>query len=104
MVRRGDLEAPVIGMARAAGTDDPYGRLLGDAMRGDAMLFVREDAVEAAWAIVEPILANATALHEYDPGSWGPREADRLAVDVGGWHNPEEHHEESLVPVEASAR
>jgi glucose-6-phosphate 1-dehydrogenase len=67
---------------------DAYERLLGDAMRGDGMLFVREDAVEAAWAIVDPILANEAALHQYEPGSWGPREADRLAVDVGGWHNP----------------
>jgi glucose-6-phosphate 1-dehydrogenase len=70
---------------------DAYERLLGDAMYGDAMLFVREDAVEAAWAIVEPILAHTTTLHLYEPGSWGPREADRLAIDVGGWHNPEEH-------------
>ena len=70
---------------------DAYERLLGDAMHGDAMLFVREDAVEAAWSIVNPILGNATALHPYAPGSWGPREADRLAMDVGGWHNPEEH-------------
>lgn len=69
---------------------DAYERLLGDAMHGDAMLFVREDAVEAAWAIVDPILANTTTLHPYEPGSWGPREADRLAVDVNGWHNPEE--------------
>ena len=67
---------------------DAYERLLGDAMRGDGMLFVREDAVEAAWAIVDPILANEAALHQYEPGSWGPREADRLAVDVGGWRNP----------------
>jgi glucose-6-phosphate 1-dehydrogenase len=67
---------------------DAYERLLGDAMRGDGMLFVREDAVEAAWAIVDPILANEAALHPYEPGSWGPREADRLALDVGGWHNP----------------
>ena len=72
---------------------DAYERLLGDAMHGDAMLFVREDAVEAAWAIVDPILANATTLQQYEPGSWGPREADRLAIDVGGWHNPEEHKE-----------
>jgi len=70
---------------------DAYERLLGDAMRGDGMLFVREDAVEAAWAIVDPILANATTLHQYEPGSWGPCEADRLALDVGGWHNPKEH-------------
>src|ERR1700719_1714720 len=68
---------------------DAYERLLGDAMHGDGMLFVREDAVEAAWAIVEPILDSASALHSYEPGSWGPHEADRLTRDVGGWHNPE---------------
>jgi glucose-6-phosphate 1-dehydrogenase len=72
---------------------DAYERLLGDAMRGDAMLFVREDAVEAAWAIVDPILGNATTLHQYEPGSWGPHEADRLGIDVGGWHDPEESKE-----------
>jgi len=83
----------------AADEVDAYERLLGDAMRGDAMLFVREDAVEAAWAIVDPILANATTLYPYQPGSWGPREADRLAMDVDGWHNPEEEHEESTVHV-----
>jgi glucose-6-phosphate 1-dehydrogenase len=67
---------------------DAYERLLGDAMHGDAMLFVREDAVEAAWAIVDPILGNTTPLEEYEPGSWGPHEAVRLADDVGGWHDP----------------
>src|ERR1700687_1716707 len=81
---------------------DAYERLLGDAMRGDAMLFVREDAVEAAWAIVDPILGNTTALKEYEPGSWGPHEADRLATDLDGWHNPEEH-KESTVHVANSA-
>jgi len=68
---------------------DAYERLLGDAMHGDGMLFVREDAVEAAGAIVDPILTNATPLHQYEPGSLGPREADHLALDVCGWHNPE---------------
>jgi glucose-6-phosphate 1-dehydrogenase len=77
---------------------DAYERLLGDAMHGDATLFVREDAVEAAWAVVEPILATSTGLHEYEPGSWGPLEADRLAADVGGWHNPEEPKESSTRP------
>jgi glucose-6-phosphate 1-dehydrogenase len=48
---------------------DAYERLLGDAMHGDAMHFVREDAVEAAWAIVDPILAKETTLHQYEPGS-----------------------------------
>jgi glucose-6-phosphate 1-dehydrogenase len=69
---------------------DPYERLLGDAVRGDALLFVRQDAVEAAWAIVEPILGGVTPVHEYEPGTWGPAEAEGLAADVGGWHNPQE--------------
>lgn len=68
---------------------DAYERLLSDAMRGDKMLFVREDAVEAAWAIVDPILGDATPIHEYELGTWGPAEADQLAVDVEGWHNPQ---------------
>jgi glucose-6-phosphate 1-dehydrogenase len=69
---------------------EPYERLLGDAMRGDALLFVRQDAVEAAWAIVEPILGNVTPVYEYAPHTWGPAEADRLAADIGGWHNLQE--------------
>ncbi|MGH8065381.1 MAG: glucose-6-phosphate dehydrogenase [Candidatus Entotheonellia bacterium] len=69
---------------------DPYERLLGDAMRGDALLFVRQDAVEAAWTIAEPILGDITPVYEYAPGSWGPTEAERLAADIGGWHNPQE--------------
>jgi glucose-6-phosphate 1-dehydrogenase len=81
----------------AAEQVDAYERLLVDAMHGDAMLFVREDAVEAAWAIVEPVLGNATTLHHYEPGSWGPREADRLAVDVGGWHDPEQPKESKVL-------
>jgi len=68
---------------------DAYERLLGDAMAGDATLFARQDSVEAAWAIVQPILGTSTRLHEYDPGTWGPAEAAQLAVDVGGWHCPE---------------
>ena len=65
-----------------------YERLLGDAMAGDATLFARQDAVEAAWAIVQPILGASTSLIEYEPGTWGPPEAARLAEDVGGWHSP----------------
>ncbi|MGZ3445857.1 MAG: glucose-6-phosphate dehydrogenase [Myxococcaceae bacterium] len=67
---------------------DAYERLLSDAMNGDATLFVRQDAVEAAWAVVEPVLGNVTPLHFYEPGSWGPPDADRLAADLGGWDNP----------------
>jgi glucose-6-phosphate 1-dehydrogenase len=52
--------------------------LLGDAIKGDATLFAREDSVEAQWRVVEPILGDASALYEYDKGTWGPAEADRL--------------------------
>lgn len=68
---------------------EAYERLLTDAMQGDATLFVREDAVEAAWSIVGPVLGGAAPIHIYEPGTWGPPEADLLAADIGGWHNPE---------------
>jgi glucose-6-phosphate 1-dehydrogenase len=67
---------------------DAYERLLNDAMAGDATLFTRQDAVEAAWAIVQPILGDVTPAHEYAPGTWGPPEAARLTEEIGGWHNP----------------
>jgi glucose-6-phosphate 1-dehydrogenase len=66
-----------------------YERLLGDAMDADATLFARQDVVEAAWAIVNPLLADPGALYEYEPGSWGPPQADRLVADVGGWNTPQ---------------
>jgi glucose-6-phosphate 1-dehydrogenase len=66
----------------------PYERLLGDAIRGDAMLFVQEDVVEAAWRVVDPVLGNTTPVHEYEPNTWGPAEADRIIAADGGWHNP----------------
>jgi glucose-6-phosphate 1-dehydrogenase len=66
---------------------DPYARLLGDAMKGDASLFARADGVEAAWRVVQPILDIPMPLHEYEPHTWGPGEADRLIE--GGWHNPQ---------------
>jgi glucose-6-phosphate 1-dehydrogenase len=65
-----------------------YERLLGDAMEGDATLFARQDVVEAAWAIVDPILQGASPMYEYDPGTWGPPQADRLVADIGGWNTP----------------
>jgi len=66
----------------------PYERLLGDAMRGDPALFVREDSVEAAWSVVDPVLGNVTPVYEYAPNTWGPPEADRIVEGDGGWHNP----------------
>lgn len=68
---------------------DAYERLLGDAMAGDHLLFTRQDAVEAQWAIVQPILGDVTPAREYQPGTWGPAEAARLTADVGGWRSPE---------------
>jgi len=65
-----------------------YERLLGDALAGDATLFARQDVVEAAWAIVDPLVQNPGAMFEYEPGSWGPIEADRLVAEVGGWNTP----------------
>jgi len=72
------------------GALSPYERLLTEAMRGDDMLFVREDAVEAAWSAVDAVTDRSLPLHVYQPGTWGPPEADRLAEDIGGWHNPED--------------
>jgi len=68
---------------------EAYERLLTDAMRGDSLLFVREDAVEGSWRIVQELLENVTTVYGYEPGSWGPAEADKLAADLGGWHNPQ---------------
>lgn len=74
---------------RASGDEmTPYERLLGDAMDGDAMLFAREDGVEAAWAVVQGILGDKVPAIPYEPGSWGPVEATKLAADIGGWHDP----------------
>ncbi|HEY4394232.1 MAG TPA: glucose-6-phosphate dehydrogenase [Polyangia bacterium] len=75
----------------AQGTDgrmDAYERLLGDAMAGDATLFARQDVVEAAWAIVDPIIHGPSPMYRYEPGTWGPTEADALVADVGGWNTP----------------
>jgi len=70
----------------------PYERLLGDAMRGDATLFAREDAVEAAWRVVDPILGDVTPVHSYEPNTWGPSEANAIIAGDGGWHNPRVIH------------
>jgi glucose-6-phosphate 1-dehydrogenase len=64
-----------------------YERLLGDAIDGDPTLFPRKDAVEESWRVVEPVLGDATPVHVYEPGSWGPAEAARIAPE-GGWSDP----------------
>ena len=71
-----------------AGQAAPYERLLGDAMMGDGALFTREDAVEAAWAVVDPVLKKHHRVRVYKPGTWGPKEADALLGPGNVWHNP----------------
>ena len=67
---------------------DAYERLLHDAMVGDATLFAREDSVEQAWRIVEPILGRVTPVREYEPNTWGPRESEHITAGYGAWHDP----------------
>jgi glucose-6-phosphate 1-dehydrogenase len=67
---------------------DAYERLLGDAMAGDSTLFAREDYVEEAWRIVDPVLGSASEVHAYAPGQWGPKAAEAI-TPPGGWARPE---------------
>ena len=67
---------------------DAYERLIGDAMKGDLTLFSREDSAEAQWRIVDSILGLDTPLYEYEPGTWGPPQADEIARKMGGWRDP----------------
>ena len=84
-----DLQPVELMVSRQAADEvPPYARLLQSAMAGDPSLFAREDLVEAQWRIVEPVLGNATPLSFYEPGSWGPPEADRLLAEGDEWHNP----------------
>ena len=66
---------------------EPYERLLGDATKGNSTEFAREDYVEEAWRIVEPVLGNATPVEEYEPHTWGPDTTGLIAGD-GPWHDP----------------
>lgn len=90
--------APMELVVRQAPGDEmmPYERLLGDAIRGDATLFVREDGVEAAWSVVDPILGKATPVHEYESNTWGPAEADQIIAGEGAWHNPKPEERKEL--------
>jgi glucose-6-phosphate 1-dehydrogenase len=70
------------------GAEAPYERLLSDAMSGDGALFTREDAVEAAWIALEPVLKHHHTVIPYRRGTWGPPEAAELLGDETEWHNP----------------
>jgi len=80
---------------------DAYDRVLGDAMAGDATLFAREDYVEEAWRIVDPLLKEVTPVYPYAQSNWGPSEVERV-TPVGGWQNPIIRHGTSVVSGQAA--
>jgi glucose-6-phosphate 1-dehydrogenase len=91
MTPDGDITAETVEMLASrhpqAGGVDAYERVLGGAMEGDATMFAREDYVEEAWRIVDPVLKAGTPIHEYEPNTWGPNETERV-TPPGGWSNP----------------
>jgi glucose-6-phosphate 1-dehydrogenase len=66
----------------------PYEVLLHAAMEGRSVRFTRQDTVEEAWRVMQPLLDRPPAVHPYPPGSWGPDAADKLVADLGGWRSP----------------
>ncbi len=75
--------------AQRPGSDQrPYDRLIGAALDGERWMFARQDTVEAAWEIVDPVLGDVVPVHPYARGSWGPKEADRLLPERDTWHDP----------------
>jgi glucose-6-phosphate 1-dehydrogenase len=82
-------QAEELAFAQQPGSDiRPYDRLIGAALDGDRWLFARQDSVEAAWQIVDPVLGDVGPVHPYARGSWGPKEADRLLTGRDTWHDP----------------
>ena len=77
-------------VCRQQSADEPsaYERVLGDAMKGDATLFARQDYAEEAWRIVDPVLKVDTPVREYERKTWGPKEVDKIVSPAGGWHDP----------------
>jgi glucose-6-phosphate 1-dehydrogenase len=80
----------------------PYERLIGDATKGDQSLFAREDAVEAAWRVVDGILDDRTQLHEYEPGTWGPEAATGILARGDRWHDPVVTAGDASIPVQGA--
>lgn len=97
---RDQLRAETIEMIASRQTrpddEDAYERVLSEAMSGDATLFAREDYVEEAWRIVDPVLKAGGPIPEYDKGTWGPGEVDQRVSPPGGWHNPAAADQEDL--------
>ena len=67
---------------------DAYERVLHDATIGDSTLFAREDYVEEAWRIIDPVLKSSTPVYEYDRGMWGPGNVDQRLIPPDGWNDP----------------
>lgn len=86
---KGDNQTAELLASRHPGNNqvDAYERVLTDAMAGDQTLFAREDYIEEAWRIVDPVLQAGTPIYDYEPGSWGPKEVESV-TPAGGWHNP----------------
>ena len=78
-----------LGFAQQPGSDiRPYDRLIGAALDGDRWLFARQDTVETAWEVVDPVLGDVVPVHPYARGSWGPQEVDRLLTGRDTWYDP----------------
>jgi glucose-6-phosphate 1-dehydrogenase len=87
-----ELEDVEMVACREASVEDEvaaYRDLLRSAMQGDAVPFARADGVETQWRVVESVLSNVTPAYEYEPGTWGPKEAERLVGAYGGWILPQ---------------
>jgi glucose-6-phosphate 1-dehydrogenase len=95
------LDAREMVVNSGPGDMDAYERLLGAAMEGDATLFAREDYVEEAWRIVDPILKQSTPVHPYAPNTWGPEHAE-LVTPPGGWDNPSTEQDVSSLARQAA--
>jgi glucose-6-phosphate 1-dehydrogenase len=91
----GQLVEMVASRSPRAADMDAYERVLGAAMEGDAALFAREDYVEEAWRIVDPVLKMSTPIYQYQTNTWGPREVERV-TPIGGWSNPTSHEASAL--------
>jgi glucose-6-phosphate 1-dehydrogenase len=85
-----EAQAQELTFAQQPGADPlPYDRLIGAALEGDEFYFAREDSVEAAWRVVDPILGDVVPVHAYQPGTWGPSEATVLLPPGTEWYNPQ---------------
>jgi glucose-6-phosphate 1-dehydrogenase len=83
-------QAEQMAFAQQSGADiRPYDRLIGAALADERWLFARQDTVEAAWEIVDPVLGDVVPVHPYARGTWGPKEADRLLTERETWYDPE---------------